>query len=300
MNRSTGRPMLLAALGVFALAVHAGAQTPPPPMDFSKVEIKTTRIAPTFYTLEGQGGTTGALVGPDGVLLVDGQYAPLTEKLVAAIKQISDGRLRFLVNTHVHGDHTGGNENFGKLGVVILSRDQLRARLAASVPPTPTAGLPTVTYDARQTLHMNGEDVQLIPAPVAHTDGDTIVRFPSIDVIMTGDCYRAVGYPYFDRSNGGSLQGLVKSLNMVIDLAGPTTKILPGHGPIVTKTAVAEHRDLLLAIADRVSALVKQGKTADQIVAAKPTSDYDARVPGGPASSERFLRALSAEFAATK
>src|SRR6059036_3836368 len=181
--------------------------------DFSQVQIKTTKIAANFYTLEGSGGTIGVLAGPDGVLMVDAQFAPLTDKIVAAIKQISDGRIRFLVNTHVHGDHTGGNENLGKLGVVILARPELRARLVkpspganGAVPPSaPAAALPVVTYNGPVTVHMNGEEIRLVPVPVAHTDGDTMVFFPGQNVLMMGDYFRTVGYPNIDRVNGGTL-----------------------------------------------------------------------------------------------
>ena len=243
----------------------------------------------------------GVLAGPDGVFMVDSQFAPLTEKIVAAIKQISDGRIRFMVNTHVHGDHTGGNENLGKLGVTLLSRDQLRARLAGG----PSArrrrpALAVLTYNSPITIHMNGEDVQLIPVPAAHTDGDTMVYFPTADVIMTGDFYRAVGYPFPDRNNGGSFKGLIDGLNAVITLAKPTTKIVPGHGPIVDRTAVTAHRDMAMAARDKVAGLVKQGKSADEVVAAKLTADTDAKVDPGGTSSERFVRAVYAELSAAK
>src|SRR5262245_22572978 len=197
--------------------------------DFSKVEIKTTKITDKFYTLEGQGGTIGALVGPDGVFLVDTQFAPLTEKIVAAVKKISPSPIKFVVNTHVHGDHTGGNENLGKMGAVIFSRDQLRARLArpgGNAAPAPAAALPVVTYDGPVTVHMNGEEVQLIPIHSAHTDGDTLVRFPGFGVLMTGDYYRSIQYPNIDRANGGSLNGLLEGLGTTISLAGPNTKII--------------------------------------------------------------------------
>src|SRR5712691_7157121 len=175
----------LATVGLAALVLGAGqggglaAQQ----QDFSQVQIKTTKIGPSFYTLDGQGGTIGALVGPDGVFLVDSQFAPLTDKIVAAVKQISTAPIKFLVNTHVHGDHTGGNENLGKLGVVILARPELRARLVkpapaanGTAPPSaPAAALPVVTYTSKTIVHMNAEDIQLIPVPVAHTDGDTMV-----------------------------------------------------------------------------------------------------------------------------
>jgi glyoxylase-like metal-dependent hydrolase (beta-lactamase superfamily II) len=291
---------LLGMFGVTAvLASPAFAQAPAPAaapqQDFSKVEIKTTRLADNFYTLEGSGGTIGILAGPDGVFMVDSQYAPLTDKIVAAVKQVSTTPIRFMVNTHVHPDHTGGNENLGKMGVVLLSSDQLRTRLAGGARPTPPAGLATLTYDGPVTVHMNGDDVQLIRVRNAHTDGDTMVKFVKADVIMSGDFYRQVGYPYPDRNNGGSVQGLIDGLKQLADAAGPNTKIVPGHGIVVNKTEVLAHRDMAIAVRDKVAALVKQGKTADEIVAMKPTAEWDAKVPQGATTSERFIRAIVAD-----
>jgi glyoxylase-like metal-dependent hydrolase (beta-lactamase superfamily II) len=272
--------------------------------DFSQVQIKTTKLANNFYTLDGQGGTIGVLTGPDGVFMVDAQFAPLTEKIVAAIKQISDGRIRFLVNTHVHGDHTGGNENLGKMGVTILARENLRMRLEKPNPgangqpgvPTPPAGLPMITYDSPLTVRINGEEVRLIPAPKAHTDGDTFVKFVNADVIMTGDFYRSIQFPNIDRGNGGSLPGLVDALNAVIANAGPNTKIVPGHGPVVDRAAVTAHRDMVVAIRDKVATMVREGKTQDQVVAAKPTADFDAKVQQPGTTGERFVGQLYAEL----
>jgi glyoxylase-like metal-dependent hydrolase (beta-lactamase superfamily II) len=272
--------------------------------DLSQVQIKTTKLAGNFYTLEGQGGVIGVLAGPDGVFMVDAQFAPLSDKIMAAIKQISDGRIRFLVNTHVHGDHTGGNENFGKAGVTILARENLRMRLekpspganGQTPPPTPAAGLPVITYDAPLTIRLNGEEVRLIPAPVAHTDGDTFVKFVNADVVMTGDFYRSIQYPNIDRGNGGSLPGLVNALNAVIANAGPNTKIVPGHGPVVDRAAVTAHRDMVVALRDKVAALVREGKTQEQVVAAKPTADFDAKVQQPAATGDRFVGQLYAEL----
>jgi glyoxylase-like metal-dependent hydrolase (beta-lactamase superfamily II) len=232
-----------------------------------------------------------------GVFLVDTQFAPLTEELVAAIKQISDGRIRFVVNTHQHGDHTGGNGNFAKLGVVVMARDELRAGLAKGNQPPAAAALPMLTYRGPVTVHMNGEEVQLIPVPVAHTNGDTMVRFPVADVLMTGDFHRSVGYPNIDRNNGGSLKSMVEGLNAVIQAAGPNTKIIPGHGPVVDKTGVAAHRDMIMALRDRVAQLIQQGKTVEEATVAKLTSDYDTRVPGAtPMTADRFVGQLYAEL----
>jgi cyclase len=290
------------------LAVAVALQNPPAPApaaqppDFSKVEIKTTKLTPSFYVLEGQGGAIGVLVGPDGVFMVDSQFAPLSDKIAAAIRQISDRPIKFMVNTHVHGDHTGGDENFAKMGVTIVARDELRARLAA--PPTgpkpAAAALPIVTYKGAMTFHMNGEDVQLIAVPAAHTDGDTMVKFPNADVIMTGDFYRSVGFPNIDRANGGTLTGMLAGLQAVVDAAGPATKIVPGHGAIVDKTAVAAHRQMIMAIRDKVAALVKQGKTQQEVIAAKPTSDYDAKVPQAGTTGERFVGQLYAEVSGAR
>src|SRR5499427_410072 len=286
--------LLVGAVLITACAIAQNAQ-----QDFSKVEIKTTKISDKFYTLEGQGGTIGALVGPDGVFLVDTQFATLIEKIVAAVKAISPRPIKFIVNTHVHGDHTGGNENFAKLGAVIFSRDQLRARLAnpgGTAQPAPAAALPVVTYDGPVTLHMNGEDVQLIPIRVAHTDGDTLVRFPGLDILMTGDYYRSLGYPNIDRANGGTLNGMLEGLGTTIGLAGPNTKIIPGHGAMVDRVAVTAHRDMILAVRDKVAQMVKQGKTAQEIIAAKPTAEFDSKIEQAAMTSERFINQLYAEL----
>ncbi len=288
---------------VLSVATSAFGQAPAAPaaapqQDFSKVEIKTTKLTDSFYTLEGSGGTIGILAGPDGVFMVDTQYAQLTDKIVAAIKQVSSGPIRFMVNTHVHPDHTGGNENFARLGVTLLSSDQLRTRLGSGARPSPPAALATITYDGPVTVHINGDDVQLIRVRSAHTDGDTMVKFVKADVIMSGDFYRQIGYPFPDRNNGGSVQGLIDGLKQMADAAGPNTKIVPGHGTVVNKAEVLAHRDMAIAVRDKVVALVKQGKTADEIVAAKPTAEYDAKVPQGATTSERFIRAIVAEATA--
>ena len=291
----------LFALSFAALATAVYAQAPQP--DFSKVEIKTTKVTNSFYTLEGQGGTIGVLVGPDGIFMVDSQFAPLSQKIAAAIHQISDKPIRFMVNTHVHPDHTGGNENFGKMGVTIFSRDELRNRLAHPAPgangapgtPAPSAALPVVTYDGPVSIHMDGEDVHLIPIHRAHTDGDTLVYFPNNDVLMTGDYYRSIQFPNIDRTNGGSLNGMLEGIGETIGLAGPNTKIIPGHGPTVDRAALIAHRDMILAIRDKVAALVQQGKTVEEVLAAKPTSDFD-NIPNASTTSERFVRQLYAEL----
>ena len=295
----------LAVVGAIAISAIGRGQGQ---QDFSKVEIKTNKVTNNFYTLDGQGGTIGVLTGPDGVFMVDTQFAPLTDKIVAAIKKITDRPIRFVVNTHVHGDHTGGNENLGKMGVTILSRDQLRYRLAHPAPaasgapgtPAPRPALPMMTYDGPVTFHMNGEDIELIPVPRAHTDGDTMVHFVNADVIMTGDFYRSIQYPNIDRANGGSLDGMIAGLGQVIGLAGPNTKIIPGHGPTVDRAAVTMHRDMLLVVKDRIAKLIDQGKTQDEVLAAKTTADFDAKVPNSMETTQRFVTQVYAELKAAK
>jgi len=244
------------------------------------------------------------LTGSDGVLLVDSQFAPLTDKLVAAIKNISDKPIRFLIDTHVHGDHTGGNENFAKLGVTIFARDQLRTRLAHPNPaadgtpgkPAPALALPVVTYDGPVSIHLDGEDVHLWPIRNAHTDGDTLVSFPNHDILAVGDYFRSVGYPVVDIKNGGSLTGILDGLGATIDRAGPNTKIIPGHGPISDRNGLIAQRDLIVAVRDKVAALVAQNKTIEEVIATKPTADFDARIPQSAQTSDRFVKWLYAEI----
>jgi len=301
------RNIWLAAFGTLTLAVapfvHAqGGQ------DFSKVEITTAKLADNFYVMEGRGGAIGVLTGPDGILMVDGEFAPLTPKIVAAIKQISSQPIKYLIDTHDHGDHTGGNENFAKLGATIVAREEVRERLAHPHPgangapgtPAPAAALPTITYEGRMDIHFDGEDVQLIQVPPAHTDNDTLVYFPKADVIMAGDYFNSDQYPYIDREDGGTLKGMLDGMSMLIGMAGPNTKIVPGHGHVADRNRAIAVRDLILVTRDRVAAMVAEGKTLDEVIAAKPMADYDAKFADGPRTTVRFLTQLYAELKAAK
>ena len=294
------RYLALAALATTAL--FAQAQT-----DYSKVQIKANKLADNLYTLDGAGGTIGVLTGPDGVFMVDSQFAPLSEKIAATIKQISGGQtVKFLINTHVHGDHTGGDENFGKMGATIIARPELRNRLAHPSPgangapgvPMPAAGLPLLTYTGSLTLHMDGEEIHIYAIPRAHTDGDTIVQFVNADVIMTGDFYRSVQFPNVDRANGGSLNGLEAGLARVISLCGPNTRVVPGHGPIVDRNAVMVHRDVVVALHKKIGDMVKQGKTLDEVMAAKPAAEFSARIKEVGTTEDRFVGQVYAEVKA--
>jgi glyoxylase-like metal-dependent hydrolase (beta-lactamase superfamily II) len=300
-----------AALLLVALLAGAPARAQAP-VDDSKTVVKSNKITDSFYTIDGRGGTIGVLVGPQGTFMVDTQFAPLTDRIVTAIKQISPNPIRYVINTHVHGDHTGGDENMAKLGATIFARDELRDRLMNPAPgpngqpgtPAAAAGLPVVTYENKVTFHMNGETIDLIPIRKAHTDGDTMVYFHNADIIMTGDFYRSIGYPNIDRVNGGSLDGMIAGLGQVVALAGPNTKIIPGHGAIVDRNAVMAHRDMIIGVRDQVAKLMKEGKSSDDVVAAHVTADWDAKVPpaapNGDRTADRFVGQVYAELKPAK
>lgn len=250
--------------------------------DFSNVQVTPHHVAGNIYYLAGQGGNIGVSVGEDGVVMIDDQFAPLTDKIVAAIRSLSDGEIRFLINTHVHPDHTGGNENFGNLGVVILARDEVRVRLLATAAD---AALPVLTFSEDMTIHLNGESMHVISVPPAHTDGDAFIYFAGSDVLHLGDVFRTTGYPYIDLASGGTLQGTLDALAVAIGMAGPNTRIVPGHGEVSTREDVREFRDMILDVRDKVAALVAQGMNLEQVISAGPTAAYDAKW-GDPA---RFL-----------
>ena len=312
MNAATHS--LLLVTGLATLAVAASAQAPG--TDYSKIEILTEKIAPNLYMLSGSagvdpghqdaaGGRIGVLAGPDGIFMVDAQYAQITDKVVAAIRKISPEPIRFLVNTHLHGDHTAGNANFVKMGALLFAREELREGMAR--PPAPSAAapapardparLPVVTYGMGDPvkLRMNGEIVDLIPVRAAHTGGDTMIRFENADVIMIGDFYRNYGYPFIDTNNGGTLKGALEALDATMKLAGPNTRLIPGHGTIINRTDIVPYRDMILGVQAKVQQLIAQGKTEQEVLAAKVTAPYDAKVPGGllPAgagtSADRFV-----------
>lgn len=268
------------ALLAITLSTPASAQT-----DYSQVQIVPHQVRGSVYYLEGAGGNIGLSVGEDGVVMIDDQFAPLTDKILAAIASINDGDIRFLINTHVHGDHTGGNENLGKLGIVILARDKVRVRM---LPSSPSAALPVLTFVDDISIHLNGEELMIMPVPAAHTDGDSFVYFMNSDVLHMGDVFRTTGYPYIDLANGGTLQGTLEALAIAIGMAGPDTIIVPGHGVPSTRADVMEFRDMILDVMTTVQPMIDRGMSYAQVEAANPTAKYDAKW-GNP---ERFLPGL--------
>jgi glyoxylase-like metal-dependent hydrolase (beta-lactamase superfamily II) len=307
---SSVKALVLPLLGLL-LAQHANAQgqAPGAPQQQQEIVVTATKLGGSVYGIDGQGGRMAALIGPDGVFLVDSQFARVTDKIVAAIGDLTDAPLRFLVNTHVHGDHTGGNENFAKAGITILGRPNLRAQLLnprpapgnGQVPPVaPAAALPIVLFDAPTTVYLNGETVQLVPLGPAHTDGDTAVKFEQADVLMTGDVYRSAGFPAAAITNGGSVLGTLAALDKLVSLAGPNTKVVPGHGPVVDRAALVFHRDMANTVRDRVAQALRDGKTPDEIRASKPTADFEQRVGGPPNFITQFVDGLIAELSAER
>ena len=288
-----------------ALVVAIAAGTALAQTDFSKVEIRTTKISDTLYMLQGAGGNLGLSVGEDAVFLVDDQYAPLTEKITAAVKAITPKPIKFVVNTHWHGDHTGGNENFGKAGAIIVAHDNVRKRMSTEqfieafnsrVPPSPRAALPVITFAGATTFHLNGDEIRAIHVPNAHTDGDTIVHFLRNDTVHMGDIYFNGMYPFIDSGSGGSVEGVIAAFDKVLAISTDTTRIIPGHGPLSNKAELKAHRDMLAAISARVRDMVRQGRKLEEITAANITAEFDERFGKGFIKGPKFIEMLAKDM----
>lgn len=263
------------------------ATTPALAQQFDGVEYTTRHAAGDVYMLEGSGGNIGAFVGPEGVLLVDDQWAPLTDRLVAAVAGISDQPIRFVVNTHVHPDHIGGNENLAARGALIFAHENVRRRMLRELriprgggiayPRPSEASLPVVTYTDGLSFHLNGEEVRVFLAPPAHTDGDSFVHFPGSDVLHLGDVFRTNMYPIVDVYNGGSVLGMIRALDVALEIAGPSTVVIPGHGSgLSDRAGLVEVREMMLEINRRVLRMIEEGLSLQEVLAARPTADYDA------------------------
>ncbi|WP_237066542.1 MBL fold metallo-hydrolase [Microbulbifer guangxiensis] len=251
---------------------------------FAKVEIKTQAVRDNLFMLQGAGGNIALFSGEDGVFMVDDQYAPLTEKIRAAVTEVTDRPLRFVINTHWHGDHTGGNENFGRAGALVVAHENVRERMSSeqfmeifgrTVPPSPEAALPVITFTDATTFHWNGDTVRVQYTGPAHTDGDSIVLFKDANVIHMGDTFFNGSYPFIDLSSGGSVDGLVAVMDRVLELADDKTAIIPGHGPLSNKAELQEQRDLLVHLRDKIQLLIDEGLSKEQAIAARPTREYD-------------------------
>lgn len=257
--------------------------------DWDAVNLTIHHVAGGVYYLEGTGGNIGLSVGDDGIVMIDDQFAPLTERILATIADLDDGEIRFVINTHVHGDHVGGNENLGNLGITILANDRVRVRMVDGM--AADAALPVLTYSDTTTVHLNGEEVHAFTVPPAHTDGDSFIHFRGSDVLHLGDVFRTNNFPYIDVSNGGTLKGTLEALAIAIGMSGPDTMIIPGHGGVSTREDVAAFRDMTLVVAQRVEELVRGGAGIDDVLTAGTTAEYEEQW-GDP---ERFLRGVYVE-----
>jgi glyoxylase-like metal-dependent hydrolase (beta-lactamase superfamily II) len=295
---------IIAVATTLLLAGVAIAQQPaasPSPPDFSKVEIKTTDLGDNVYMLEGEGGNITVAVAKDGIIMVDGEFAPLHDKIEAAILKVSNQPIKYLINTHFHGDHTGGNEPFARDGVTTVAEINVKNRLAAGTtngltgaktPPAPTGALPSKTYTGAFHIRLNGRVADLKHIANAHTDGDTYVWFKTANVLSTGDTVTIGRYPDIDFANGGNIKGMIAATDAYMKLTNAKTRIVPGHGPLADKAALMEYRTMLVTARDRMAKLVKDGKSEDDVMAAKPFADIDAKWAPTELASENFIRVV--------
>ncbi len=286
----------VAALIMASLAAPVWAQ-----QDFSAIEIETIQVAGGVYMLVGAGGNIGLSVGDDGAFVVDDQFAPLNEKIMAAIAAVTDADVKFLVNTHFHGDHTGGNEAFGAAGAVIVAHENVRARMSTDqfreifnqpIPASPSGALPIVTFSDEMTFHWNGDTIRAIHVAPAHTDGDTILHFQDANVIHIGDIFFNGVYPFIDVGSGGDINGIIAAGYRALAIADEDTAIIPGHGPLSDAAGLAAWLEMLKATRVSMQSLIDRGMSEDEAVAARPTAAFDEQFGGGFMNPENFNRLL--------
>jgi cyclase len=270
--------------------------------DFSKVEIVTTKLTETTYMMAGAGGNLGVSIGEDAVFLIDDEYGPLTAKINAAIAKLTSKPVRFVVNTHWHLDHTGGNENLGNAGAIVVAHENVRRRMSTeqfiefirmAQPPSPKAALPIVTFAGAITFHLNGDEMRVIHVPRAHTDGDAIVHFVNSDVIHMGDAYFNGFYPFIDTSSGGTVEGVIAACDRALAIAKDTTRIIPGHGALSDKAGLQAYRDMLAAISGRIRKMIDAGARLEEITASNVTADYDAKWGKGFIAPSKFAEMIA-------
>ncbi|HVH29501.1 MAG TPA: MBL fold metallo-hydrolase [Vicinamibacterales bacterium] len=279
--------VLAVALGCGVWNAHAQGN-----IDFAKLELQTVKVTDGLYVLMGgpAQGNIAVSIGPDGVFLVDSMYAQMHEKIVAAVKKLSPLPIRYVVNTHLHGDHTAGNPAMAKLGAIVVSHENMRKRMAEAQTPPPGGSLPQLTYSDRLTLHFNGEEIEIYhPAP-AHTDGDSIIYFRKANVVHVGDIPASLRYPNIGVNDGGTVDGMMAAARELMKIVRPDTKIIPGHlGPIVGFKEIEAQLAMFAAVRDRVAGAIKAGKSEAEVVASKPTKDFDEGRLGGAITPDRFV-----------
>lgn len=297
--------IFLIGLGIALALLAIGRLTLAQTQDFSRVEIKTIPVTTGIYMLVGEGGNIGVSAGEDGVFLIDDQFAPLTEKIQAAIASINKKPIRFVLNTHWHFDHTGGNENLGKAGVTIVAHDKVREYMSTDqfmealnmkFPASPPAALPIITFNDTVTFHLNGNTIKAFHVQPAHTDSDCAIEFTEANVIHTGDVYFNGTYPFIDLSHGGSIEGTIAAADSLLAMAGEETKIIPGHGSLSNRAELVAYRDMLIAVRDRVKSAIDKGMTEEEFIATNPTADLDSIWGKGFVKPEQFLQMVYADL----
>ncbi len=293
--------------GMCVVATLASGSSMAQQTDFSKVEVRSQQLAPNLYVLFGVGGNVAALIGDDGTVIVDDQFAPMAPKIRAALALLTDKSVRFIVNTHWHGDHSGGNEAFGRSGSVIIAQENTRKRLSTKQfvdffkmesPPAPAAALPVVTFTDSVDLHLNGEDVSIVHVANAHTDSDAVLYFRTANAVHTGDVFTTGGYPFIDTGSGGSIDGLIAASASILARIDANTKVIPGHGPVANKTDIQERQQMLIAVRERIASLLRKRKTLSQVIAAKPTADFDAAYyKSGPMTPDIWVQRVYLDLA---
>lgn len=299
MPRRMLRAWPAALLLVHAAAWPGSAPSPEP-------ELVVHQLRPGLHVISGDGGNVAVWHGPDGTVVVDDGVAPLAPRLLAAVENIAPGPVRFVISTHWHPDHTGGNEHFGGSGSLLVAHDNVRARMSdpqtiaaydLEVPAAPAGALPVVTFDDSLSLHLNGDRLTALHVEAAHSDGDVLVWWDEANVVHVGDLYYAGTYPFIDLASGGSLAGFVAALETVLSRADSRTIVIPGHGPVSTRAGLSAYRDMLVAAGRRVRTLVDEGKSLDEVLAARPTEAFDDAYGQGSMSAERFVRILYEDLA---
>lgn len=275
--------------------------------DFESVEISTTRIADGLHLLVGRGGNIAVVSGEDGVLLVDDQFAPLEKKIRDAVVAIDEGPIRFVVNTHWHWDHTGGNEAFAGGGALVVAHEAVRTRMSTpqrleifdrDVDPSPQTALPVLTFSRDTALHLNGMTLRIEHLPGAHTDGDAIVWFEGRGAVHMGDIYFAGRYPFIDTASGGSVAGMIAAATSVIDRIDAHAVVIPGHGPLSDRDGLTKYRDMLKRVSERIAAAIASGTSEDEVVAAAPSAEFDASYGNGSIKAELFVRMIYRDLVA--
>ncbi|HEX5726152.1 MAG TPA: MBL fold metallo-hydrolase [Longimicrobiaceae bacterium] len=299
---ATRRRAPLALAAALLLAGPAAAQQQ------DTTPLRVVRVAEGVHLLMGRGGNIGVSSGEDGVFLVDDQYAPMTEQVRRAVASVTPRAIRFVLNTHWHGDHTGGNEALGRTGVLIVAHDNVRVRmsteqfielLGARVPASAREALPVVTFADAVTFHLNGDEIHAFHVPPAHTDGDAIVHWRRANVVHMGDVYFNGSYPFVDHSSGGSVDGIIGAADRVLAMSNDSTRIIPGHGPLATRADLQAYRDMVATARDRVRAAVAAGRTLEQAKAADLLADLNARWGGGFIRPDVFVQILYQDLSRT-